>query len=81
MKKSLFATCLLLLALSGVMSPAATVDSTPVGLPDQLDAAGCCQRTCNVNSDCDQICGGPGAGECKKIGSCCSVCLCSSSGT
>jgi hypothetical protein len=46
MKKSLFATCLLLLALSNVMSPAATVDSTSVGLPDQLNAAGCCQRTC-----------------------------------
>lgn len=80
MKKSLFATCLLLLALSGIVSPAATVDSTPVGLPDQLDAAGCCPRTCNVNSDCDQTCG-QGLGECKKIGSCCSVCLCSLSGT
>jgi hypothetical protein len=80
MKKSLFATCLLLLALSGVVTLPATVEMTPLDLPDQLDAAGCCQRTCSVNSDCDRTCG-PGGGECRFIGSCCSVCLCTLSGT
>lgn len=52
----------------------------PLGLPEWIDASGCCPRTCRVNSDCDASCG-QGFGECKFLGTCCSFCLCSLGGT
>lgn len=66
--------------LSGSCTGKAVSPTIPLGLPEWLDAAGCCPRTCNLNSDCDASCG-VGFGECKKLGSCCSFCLCSPFGT
>ena len=66
--------------LSGSCTGEAGSLAISLGLPERLDASGCCPRTCNVNNDCDASCG-QGFGECKKLGSCCSFCLCSPSGT
>lgn len=57
----------LLSAASRSCAEDSLASSLPAGLPDWLDASGCCPRTCSVNSDCDPVCG-PGAGECKKPG-------------
>lgn len=65
--------------LSGSCSAETVSITIPLGLPEWLDASGCCPRTCNVNSDCDASCG-QGFGECKFLGSCCSFCLCSLGG-
>jgi hypothetical protein len=66
--------------LSGSCAAEAVSPTIPLGLPEWLDAAGCCPRTCNVNSDCDARCG-QGFGECRFLGTCCSFCLCSLGGT
>ena len=63
---------------------AAAVDAVaspiPLGPPERFDAAGCCPRTCKVNSDCDASCGA-GLGQCRFLGTCCSFCLCSLGGS
>ena len=66
--------------LSNSCTAKAVAVASPAGLPEWLDAAACCPRTCNVDSDCDARCG-EGLGDCRFLGTCCSFCLCSLSGT
>ena len=66
--------------LSNSCAAETVADASQAGPPAWLDAAACCPRTCNVDSDCDARCG-TGLGDCRFLGTCCSFCLCSLSGS